>query len=53
MHLTEAGRRLREKGLSMNLVKETGQSPEDFRQLQKSVVTLRNNLAKVTKGQRA
>jgi len=52
VHLTEEGRRLREKGLSMNLVKETGLSSDDFRQLQKSVVALRNNLAKVAKSQR-
>jgi DNA-binding MarR family transcriptional regulator len=52
VHLTEAGRRLREKGLCMNLVKETGLSPDDFRQLQKTVVMLRNNLAKAAKNQR-
>jgi len=53
VHLTDEGRRLREKGLCMNLVKETGLSPDDFRQLQKTVVTLRNNLAKAAKNQRA
>ena len=53
VHLTEAGRRLREKGLCMNLVKETGLPPEDFRKLQKAVVTLRDNLAKVAKNRRA
>ena len=44
--LTEAGRRLREKGLSMNLVKATGLEPEDFRKMQKGVVALRDNLIK-------
>jgi len=53
VHLTEEGRRLREKGLRMNLVKETGLSPEDFRHLQKGIVALRNNLAKTAKNQRA
>ena len=53
VHLTEEGRRLREKGLCMNLVKETGLSPEDFRHLQKGIVALRNNLAKAAKNQRA
>ena len=53
VHLTNEGRRLREKGLCMNLVKETGLPPEDFRKLQKAVVTLRDNLAKVAKNRRA
>ncbi|MBN9604494.1 MAG: MarR family transcriptional regulator [Afipia felis] len=53
VHLTNEGRRLREKGLCMNLVKETGLPPEDFRKLQKAVVTLRDNLTKVAKNQRA
>lgn len=53
VHLTEEGRRLREKGLCMNLVKETGLSPEDFRHLQKGIVALRNNLARAAKNQRA
>lgn len=44
--LTDAGRRLREKGLGMNLVEATGLSPEEFRALQKSVVKLRNNLVR-------
>ena len=44
--LTAAGRRLREKGLSMNLVKESGLSPKEFAKIQKAVVTLRDNLAK-------
>lgn len=48
--LTDAGRRLREKALPMNLVKETGLSPEDFAKMQKGVVALRDNLVRVTKG---
>lgn len=44
--LTTAGRRLREKGLSMNLVKETGLTPEEFAKIQKVVVAVRNNLVK-------
>src|ERR1700712_3560373 len=33
--LTDAGRRLREKGLSMNLVEATGLDPEEFAKMQK------------------
>jgi DNA-binding MarR family transcriptional regulator len=47
--LTEAGRRLREKGLGMNLVKASGLPPEEFRKMQKGVVTLRDNLIKATR----
>jgi DNA-binding MarR family transcriptional regulator len=47
--LTEAGRRLREKGLGMNLVKASGLNPEEFKTMQKGVVTLRNNLIKAAK----
>jgi DNA-binding MarR family transcriptional regulator len=46
--LTDAGRRLREKGLNMNLVKESGLAPEEFSKVQKAVVTLRGNLIKAT-----
>jgi len=42
--LTEAGRRLREKATTANLVKASGLNPEDFRKLQHSVVALRDNL---------
>jgi DNA-binding MarR family transcriptional regulator len=42
--LTDAGRRLREKGLTMNLVEACGLSPEEFPKVQKAVVALRNNL---------
>jgi DNA-binding MarR family transcriptional regulator len=44
--LTEAGRRLREKGLKMNLIQASGLAPDEFRKMQKGVVTLRNNLIK-------
>lgn len=47
--LTEAGRRLREKGLTMNLVQASGLTPEEFPKMQKAVVTLRNNLIKAAK----
>ena len=42
--LTDAGRRLRDKGLAMNLVTATGLGPEDFAKMQKGVVNLRDNL---------
>lgn len=48
--LTEAGRRVREKALPLNLVRETQLTPEEFALIQKSVVKLRNNLIKGTKG---
>ena len=44
--LTDAGRRLREKALPMNLVKASGLGAEEFAKLQKGVVTLRDNLIK-------
>lgn len=44
--LTDAGRGLREKLGARNLVKASGLSPEEFPNLQKAVVTLRNNLIK-------
>ena len=47
--LTDEGRRLREKGMHMNLVKSTGLGEDEFARLQKSVVTLRDNLIKATK----
>ncbi|MDB5610734.1 MAG: marR family protein [Bradyrhizobium sp.] len=50
--LTDAGRRLREKGLGMNLVKASGLTPEEFGKMQKGVVTLRNNLIKAARGER-
>jgi DNA-binding MarR family transcriptional regulator len=48
--LTEAGRRLREKSLGMNLVKASGLAPDEFAKMQKGVVTLRNNLIKAAQG---
>ena len=48
--LTDAGRRLREKGLSMNLMKATGLGPDEFSKLQKGVVALRDNLIEAARG---
>ncbi len=42
--LTDAGRALREKALPMNLVKESGLAPEDFKKVQNMISTLRDNL---------
>ncbi|HEY4079031.1 MAG TPA: MarR family transcriptional regulator [Rhizomicrobium sp.] len=50
--LTDAGRRLREKGLAMNLVKASGLTAEEFPKMQKAVVTLRDNLIKAAKAKR-
>jgi DNA-binding MarR family transcriptional regulator len=47
--LTDAGRRLREKGMQMKLVKSSGLTPDEFTRLQRSVVRLRDNLIKVAK----
>ena len=44
--LTDAGRKLREKGLEMDLVAATGLSPDQFQTMQRGVVTLRDNLRK-------
>jgi len=44
--LTDAGRRLREKSLPMNLVKECGLTADEFASMQRGVVALRNNLMK-------
>jgi DNA-binding MarR family transcriptional regulator len=48
VRLTEAGRRLREKGLNMTLVKQTGLPVEEFSKLQKAVSKLRDNLIEAT-----
>jgi len=48
LSLTDAGRRLREKGMHMTLVKSAGLKADDFERLQKSVVTLRDDLIKAT-----
>ena len=42
--LTDSGRRLREKGLSMNLIKAAGLPADEFVKLQKSVAALRDSL---------
>ena len=47
--LTDAGRRLREKGLEMNLVKASGLDPGGFRQMQKGIVMLRDNLVRTAR----
>jgi MarR family transcriptional regulator, organic hydroperoxide resistance regulator len=44
--LTAAGRRLREKGLSMDLVSACGLTADEFPRMQDAVVKLRNNLIK-------
>src|ERR1700742_689181 len=49
--LTDAGRRLREKGLGMNLVQASGLTPDEFGKMQKGVVTLRNNLIKAARSE--
>ena len=46
--LTDAGRRLHEKGMHMTLVKSGGLKAGEFARLQKTVVTLRDNLIKTT-----
>ena len=46
--LTDEGRRLREKGMHMNLVTSTGLGEDEFARLQKSVVMLRDNLIGAT-----
>lgn len=48
--LTDAGRRLREKGLGMNLIAASGLAPDEFPKMQKAVVALRNNLIKAAAG---
>ena len=52
IHLTEAGRRLREEALHINLLASTGLDPEEFSRMQKGVVKLRGNLIKATEGKR-
>jgi DNA-binding MarR family transcriptional regulator len=46
VRLTEAGRKLREKGLGMDLIEASGLAPEEFVKMQNGVATLRNNLIK-------
>ncbi|CAN7350933.1 MarR family transcriptional regulator [Phyllobacterium sp. LjRoot231] len=51
--LTDAGRRLREKGLGFGevTVKASGLTPEEFPILQKAIANLRDNLIKASKGE--
>jgi len=44
--LTKTGRRLREKGLNMDLVDACGLTSQEFSKVQKAIATLRNNLIK-------
>lgn len=44
--LTKSGRRLREKGLNMDLVDACGLTSQEFGRVQKAIATLRNNLIK-------
>ena len=47
--LTDAGRALRDKGLTTSLVEACGLTPEEFRTMQKGIVALRDNLIKATR----
>lgn len=47
--LTEEGQKLRDRTLSVNLIKESGLSGDELVTLQKDVVRLRNNLVKAAK----
>lgn len=49
--LTDAGRRLREKGAQRTLVAASGLSPEEFAATQKTIVRLRDNLLKHADGE--
>jgi DNA-binding MarR family transcriptional regulator len=51
--LTDAGRRLREKGLGMNLIAASGLTADEFPKVQRAVATLRNNLIKAAEGARS
>src|ERR1700744_6597830 len=50
--LTDSGGRLREKGLTRNLLKESGRTREEFAKMQKGVVTLRVKCSKVALSER-
>jgi DNA-binding MarR family transcriptional regulator len=50
--LTDAGRRLREKGLGMNLAEASGLTPEEFPRLLGAVATLRDNLIKASQARK-
>jgi DNA-binding MarR family transcriptional regulator len=47
--LTDAGRRLRDKASTANLMKACGLSAEEFPKVQRSVVALRDNLLKAAR----
>ena len=47
--LTDAGRALREKGAQRTLVKATGLDSDEFRQVQKTVTSVRDNLIKTAR----
>lgn len=48
--LTKSGRRLREKGLGMNLVEATGLKRDEFAKMLKAIGTLRDNLIRSAQG---
>ncbi|BBQ00077.1 MarR family transcriptional regulator [Burkholderia sp. SFA1] len=48
--LTKSGRRLREKCLKMDLTDATALAPDEFAKLQKTIVTLRDNLIQSVRG---
>jgi DNA-binding MarR family transcriptional regulator len=50
--LTDEGRRLREKGLSINLVTASGLDADEFARMQKAVVALRDSLIEATQSGR-
>ncbi|MDB5533783.1 MAG: winged helix DNA-binding domain protein [Hyphomicrobiales bacterium] len=51
VNLTDAGRRLREKGLGMDLVEATGLSPDDFSRVQTAVAKVRDSLIEHSQSQ--
>jgi DNA-binding MarR family transcriptional regulator len=48
VRLTKSGKRLREKAFSVSLVQECGLTEDEFVNMQKAIVKLRNNLIKAT-----
>jgi len=51
--LTDAGRQLREKGGQKTLVAASGLAPEEFQNIQRTLVTLRDNLIEHAKSQKS
>nr|WP_239482085.1 MarR family transcriptional regulator [Pseudomonas insulae] len=49
INLTKSGRQLREGHPELSLADATGLAPEEFGQMQKAIVALRNNLIRSTK----